>query len=71
MEWADMRESFYAVLLAQPAIYPEKPQESSASGTSTVSAAPVTFLERQDARVRLRYPTWTDLLAESSRARVT
>ena len=54
MEWTDMRESFYAVLLLKPAIHPEKPQESSASGTSTVSAGRVTFLDRQDARVRLR-----------------
>jgi hypothetical protein len=38
MEWTDMRESFYAVLLLKPAIHPEKAQESSASGTSTVSA---------------------------------
>jgi len=62
---------FLCGALAQPAIHPEKPQESSASGTSTVSAGPVTFLERQDARVRLRYPTWTDRLAESPGARVT
>ena len=47
---------FLCGAFAQPAIHPEKPPESSASGTSTVSAGPVTFLERQDARVRLRYP---------------
>jgi hypothetical protein len=62
---------FLCGAFAQPAIHPEKSQESSASGTSTVSAGPVTFLERQDARVRLRYPTWTDRLAESLGARVT
>jgi hypothetical protein len=71
MEWTDMRESFCAVLLLSLPSNPEKSQESSASGTSTVSAGPVTFLERQDARVRLRDPTWTDRLAESLGARVT
>ena len=51
MEWTDMREVFLCGAFARPSIHPEKPQESSASGTSTVSAGPVTFLERQDARV--------------------
>ena len=50
---------------ARPAIHAEKPQEFSASGTSIISAEPVTFLERQHAHVRPRYPTWTDRLAES------
>jgi len=40
---------FLCGAFAQPAIHPEKPQESSASGTSTVSAGRVTFLDRQDA----------------------
>ena len=65
MEWTDMRESFCAMLWLSLPTSPEKPQESSAGGTSTISAGPVTFLERQHAHVRLSYPTWTDRLAES------
>ena len=36
---------FLCGAFAQPAIHPEKRQESSVSGTTTVSAVPVTFLE--------------------------
>jgi hypothetical protein len=68
MEWIDMRESFCPLPLLGLTSIRRKAQNSSANGSSTVSAEPVTFLEPQDARLRLRHPTWTDRLGESLEA---
>ena len=67
MEWTDMRESFYAVLLLNLLIRRSRRNLHRVGPLQ----GPATFLEHQDARVRLRYPSWTDRLAESSGAHVT
>lgn len=59
-----------------PCFYSARHPSGEAAGTFGqwdlyCKGGPVTFLERQGARVLLRYPIWTDRLAESSGARVT